>query len=46
MSIASAKKKKTSMYFGPIGYNAHRSRYERNAFPCPINKRNEKESKT
>lgn len=34
------------MYFGPIGYNAHRSRYERNAFPCPINKRNEKESKT
>ena len=31
------------MYFGLIGYNTYRSRYERNAILCENNKRNVKE---
>lgn len=38
-----ASTKKTSINFGLVGYNAYRSRYERNAIPCENNKRNVKE---
>ena len=31
------------MYFGLIGYNTYRSRYERNAILCENNKKNVKE---